>query len=269
MTWRSKMGFSWRGKEKEKKEKKHSRLDRFSRRNVKGRREGWSSDRGEEDRASALSQKQLHPFPRKRRTVLRIVLIRGCQCDSLWRSREGWLDDDEDERRQETSFWLRSRGWICRWRREMTGKNSCQTIRHHPARVPSSSSFVSLLPRASAPPPSLPFALTRSNRGIPRIRGRSMNLFCRRDDRIREWDAPEKNILENRVLKIQSFFLLIRSRKSLFYFEILFSENFIRAMKLWIWKENARIEEGMIRSRKKKKRKKGSRAALLIELAKD
>lgn len=36
----------------------------------------------------------------------------------------------------------------------MTGKNSCQTIRHHPARVPSSSSFVSLLPRASAP--SLP-----------------------------------------------------------------------------------------------------------------
>lgn len=136
----------------------------------------------------------IHPFQKKERTVLRIVLIRGCQCDSLWRSREGWLDEDEgggrDERRQETRLWLRSRGRICRWRREMTGKNSCQTIWHHPARV--FSSLVSLFPRFS---PLSPLRWHVRIVEFP-IRGRSMNLFV--GETIIS-NNSRRNILENRV----------------------------------------------------------------------
>lgn len=187
------------------------------------------------------------------------------RCDGRARGGSTTMRTSEDKRRVSgCGRGVESADDVEKWREKIAARLSGTTLLAFPP-LPLSFRFS----RELLPPPSLPFALTRSNRGIPRIRGRSMNLFCRRDDRIREWDAPEKNILENRVLKIQSFFLLIRSRKSLFYFEILFSENFIRAMKLWIWKENARIEEGMIRWRKKKKRKKGSRAALLIELAKD
>lgn len=159
----------------------------------------------------------------------------------------------------------------------MTGKNSCQTIRHHPARVPSSSSFVSLLPRASAPslPPLRVDTFESWNSPYKRKIDESFLSERRSYPRMRRAgeEFPEEYSRKScTIFKIQSFFLLIRSRKSLFYFEILFSENFIRNARL---EKNARIEEdeeeGMIRWRKekKRKRKKGSRAALLIELAKD
>lgn len=80
-----------------------------------------------------------HPLPpRERETVLRIVLIRGCQCDSLWRERGvarqrrgGTRDTGSRRRKDATRIVAAAAGWICRWRREMTRKNSCQTIWHH------------------------------------------------------------------------------------------------------------------------------------------
>lgn len=137
-----------------------------------------------------------------------------------WRRRGGGTRTKpslpEEGRGDETRVSGRGRGgWICRWRREMTGKNSCQTIWHHPGRV-FSSHFA--FPAIRIPP----FRWHVSNPGIPHKR-KIDESFCWEEKNPSPPPLPslplprrDRTILEIFKILLYLFHPILRMPKSLF-----------------------------------------------------
>ena len=94
----------------------------------------WSTG-GESHPLPPSQQKRERDRQREREMVLRIVLIRGCQCDSLWRERgvarrrDVQAPEGEETRHE---FWLRSRGGsaddVEKWREKIAARLSGTAI---------------------------------------------------------------------------------------------------------------------------------------------